>query len=109
MPKMLPRMKLSPEEERFLRRWIYDEAHFREGAGPAKRLQVAHTVVPADLATLIAAAMPDLAEQESAAEGPPPPEPCRWPWSAETWPKRLTAARAVLAERHKGRETTAAK
>jgi hypothetical protein len=109
MPKALHKMRLSLEEERFLRRWIYDEAHFQEGAGPAKRLQIAHSVVSADLATLVAAAMPDLAEQEAAADGPPPPEPCPWPWSAETWPKRLATARAVLTERHKGREPTAAK
>jgi hypothetical protein len=79
-------MKLFSEEERFLRHWIYDEAHFQEGMGPAKRLQVAHAVVAAEVATLIAAAMPDLSEQESAACGPPPPEPCTWPWSEESWP-----------------------
>ena len=73
MPKMLRKMKLSPEEERFLRRWIYDEAHFQEGAGPARPMQVAHAVVAADVDTPIAAAMPDLAEQEAAAGGPAPP------------------------------------
>ena len=79
------------------------EAHFQEGAGPAKRLQVVHSVIPADMATLIAAAMPDLAEQESAACASPPPEPCPWPWSEETWSTRLAAARAVLANRHNDR------
>ena len=67
MLKTLPRMKLSPDEELFLRWWIYDEAHYLEAQGPAKRLQVTHGVRPADLATLIAAGMPDPAEQ--AADG----------------------------------------
>src|SRR4051812_45547358 len=44
-----PRMKLSPDEERFLRHWMYEEVHFREGTGPAKRLQVEHRIPPADL------------------------------------------------------------
>ncbi len=30
-------MKLSPEEENFLRHWIYDEAHYQEGQGPIRR------------------------------------------------------------------------
>jgi hypothetical protein len=101
-------MRLSPEEERFLRRWIYDEFHYQEGAGPAKRLQVAHAVVPAEMATLIAAVLPDVSEQESAACGPPPPEPFTWPWSEEAWSQRLAAARAVLAGREKGRPATGA-
>ena len=35
-----PPMSLSHDEEMFLRHWIYDEAHYMEGVGPAKRLQV---------------------------------------------------------------------
>ena len=44
---------------------------FREGVGPAKRLQVDHHVIPADLATLIAAAIPDPKDQEEAASTRP--------------------------------------
>ena len=71
MPSKHPPMKLSRDEELFLRHWIYDEAHFQNGAGPAKRLQVEHRVVPAELAALIAAAIPDAAEQQNAATTPP--------------------------------------
>ena len=70
MPSKHPRMKLSREEATFLRHWIYDEAHYAEGSGPAKRLQVQHGAIPVDLAVLIAAAFPDLAEQEAAGGAP---------------------------------------
>jgi hypothetical protein len=88
-------MSLSPEEESFLRHWIHDEAHFQEGQGPAKRLQVEHHVRPADLAVLIAAALPDPAEQEAAATTPPPGPP-NWPWSEEAFTSRLRQARRHL-------------
>ena len=55
MPNKHPRMRLSREEETFLRHWIYDEAHYQEGTGPAKRLQLQHRARPADVAILIAA------------------------------------------------------
>ena len=84
MPNKHSRMRLSPEEEIFLRHWMHDEVHYQEGVGPAKRLQVQHQVPPAQLATIIAAAIPDPAEQEAAGIGPPPPEPPCWPWSAST-------------------------
>jgi hypothetical protein len=90
-------MKLSRDEELFLRHWIYDEAHYQDGVGPAKRLQVQHHTTPADLATIIAAAMPDLEEQALAANGPPPSEPPVWPWSGETFRSRFLEARTVLA------------
>jgi hypothetical protein len=48
-------MKLSPEEEAFLRHWMHDEVHFQQTQGPAKRLQLEHHARPADLAVLIAA------------------------------------------------------
>ena len=35
-----PLMKLSRDEEVFLRHWMYDEVHYRDGQGPAKRLQL---------------------------------------------------------------------
>jgi hypothetical protein len=91
-----PLMKLSPEEEIFLRHWMYDEWHYEDGRGPAKHLQVEHKVVPADIATLIAAAMPDLSEQRQAALGPPPTEPPVWPWSNNAHVKRIADAKAVL-------------
>jgi hypothetical protein len=96
MPNKHPQMKLSPDEERFLRHWMYDEWHYREGRGPAKRLQLEHRAIPADLATLIAAAIPDPAEQHAAGIGPPPSEPPRWPWTEESLRARLAEARAAL-------------
>ena len=102
MPSKHPRMKLSRDEELFLRHWIYDEAHYRDGVGPAKRLQVQHHTTPADLATIIAAALPDPEEQEAAASGPPPSEPPVWPWSGETLRRLLLEARTLLAGRRTG-------
>src|SRR5438045_1337075 len=99
MPNKHPRMRLSREEETFLRHWMYDETHYQEGLGLAKRLQVQHRVAPADLATLVAAAFPDPLDQESIGLGPPPAEPPAWPWSAETFLRRLDDARATLAPR----------
>src|SRR5689334_5539825 len=96
MPSKHPPMKLSRDEELFLRHWIYDEAHFRDGVGLAKRLQVENRVVPADLAALIAAAIPDPRDQEEAAFTPPSISP-RWPWPGDVFQTRLTEARAALA------------
>src|ERR1019366_5860747 len=90
-----PRMKLSREEVNFLRHWIYDEVHFREGTGSAKRLQVAHKVPPFELALIISAAMTEPGEQEAAAEGPPPTEPLRWPWPDTAWASRLAEAQSL--------------
>jgi hypothetical protein len=99
-------MKLSLDEEAFLRQWMYDETHYREGAGPAKRLQVEHGVRPADLAALIAAAIPDVADQEAAGAGTPPAEPLRWPWSVEVFHRRLNEARVVLQGRASGKNSS---
>ena len=93
--KHLP-MRLSRDEEVFLRHWIYDEAHFMEGQGPAKRLQVEHRALPVDLAVLIAAGMPDLAEQEAAGIGPPPAQAPTWPWAEHVLDERVAEARNVL-------------
>jgi hypothetical protein len=92
-------MKLSRDEELFLRQWVYDEAHFRNGVGPAKRLQVEHRVVPADLAVLVAAAIPDPKDQEEAASNPPAAIAPRWPWEGDAFQTRLTEARTVLESR----------
>jgi hypothetical protein len=94
-----PRTRLSREEETFLRHWIYDEAHYQDGIGPAKRLQVQNRAIPADLATIIAATIPDAGEQEAAALGPPPPEAPTWPWSEGALTARVAEARAFLTER----------
>ncbi len=88
-------MRLSREEEPFLRHWIRDEAHFLEGQGSARRLQLDHHVRPADLAVLIAAALPDPADQEAAASAAPG-DPPRWPWSEEAFASRLRQARSHL-------------
>src|SRR5687768_6868394 len=96
MPNKHPLMKLSPEEELFLRHWMYDEVHYQQGCGPAKELQVQHQVKPADLAVLIAAALPDPAEQYAAGYGLPPADPPAWPWSVHAFQTRLIEARSVL-------------
>jgi hypothetical protein len=98
MRNKLPLMKLSREEEIFLRHWMYDEWHYEAGQGPAKRQQVEHKVVPADIATLIVAAMPDLSEQRQAALGPPPAEPPVWPWSDDQLAMRLAEARSLFEQ-----------
>jgi hypothetical protein len=95
-------MKLSPEEDTFLRHWMYDEVHFQEGRGPAKSLQLQHRAIPADLATIIAAALPDFQDQETAGNTPPAREPLTWPWSEESFQRRLDEARTILAERIPG-------
>lgn len=92
-------MKLSPEEEQFLRCWIYDEVHYQQGRGPAKQLQVEHQVAPVDLSVLIAAAIPEPADQEEAGRKRPPTEALQWPWSAERLSARLAEARSILAKR----------
>ncbi len=97
MPKALPLMRLSRDEDVFLRHWMYDEVHYQDGAGRAKRLQLQHRASPADLAVLIAAALPDPFDQEQAGLGPLPVEPPRWPWSEEAWGERRSQARAALA------------
>jgi hypothetical protein len=92
-------MRLSPEEEKFLRHWMYDEVHFREGTGLAKRLQVEHRVPPADLATIIAAAIPDPNEQATAGASPPSADPPAWPWTEEKFRHRLAEAWAIIEAR----------
>ncbi len=99
MPNKHPRMKLSRDEELFLRHWMYDEVHFRNGQGPGKVLQLQHGVVAADLATLIAAAIPDPADQAAAGQGPRPSEEPVWPWSEADLRQRLSQAREILAAR----------
>jgi hypothetical protein len=101
-------MKLSRDEEAFLRHWIYDEAHYRDGVGPAKRLQLEHRVPSADLAVIIAAAIPDPADQEAAGSGPAPTDPPSWPWSDEALNACLEKARATLAQRDRGNQTSRA-
>jgi hypothetical protein len=99
MLKTHPRVKLSPEEEAYLRHWIFDEARYQEGQGPAKQLQLQHGATPAELALLIAAALPDPADQEAAAHGPSPSEPPLWPWSDVSFRSRLAEARTILVNR----------
>jgi hypothetical protein len=96
MPSKHPLMKLSRDEEVFLRHWMYDEVHYQDGPGPAKRLQLQHRAIAADLSTLIAAAIPDLADQEAAGLGPPPIEPPTWPWSIDSLRERLSEANSAL-------------
>lgn len=100
-----PHLKLSPEEDGFLRHWIYDEAHYQEGPGRAKQLQLRHGAIPADLATLVAAAMPDPKVQEAAGRAPPPVEAVMWPWTEQALRARGAEAKAILAKtRHPIRE-----
>ena len=96
MPNKHPRMKLSRDEETFLRHWMYDELHYRDGAGRAKQLQLQHRAIPVEIATIIAAAIPDLADQMAAGEGPPPEGNPIWPWSEPELSTRLAEARMQL-------------
>jgi hypothetical protein len=93
-------MKLSREEETFLRHWIYDEAHYQHSIGPAKQLQVLHQAIPADLGLLIAAGIPDAADQEAAGLGPPPATFPSWPWSDDSLRVRLAQARKALRQKN---------
>src|SRR5260370_694079 len=99
MPQKHARMRLSREEETFLRHWIYDEAHYQEGTSPAKRLQLQHRATPADVAILIAAGFPDAADQEAASLIAPSDQSLTWPWLEETFRSRVAEARSFLAER----------
>src|SRR5262249_54140101 len=92
-------MKLSREEEAYLRHWIFDEAHYQEGQGPAKQLQIQHSATPAELAILIAAALPDSVDQEAAAHSNTSTEQPVWPWSDVTLRARLAEARTILGIR----------
>jgi hypothetical protein len=78
---------------------MYDEVHYRAGPGPAKALQLRHRVPPADLAAVIAAAIPDPADQEVAGLSPPPAGPPVWPWAGDGFRDRVAEARAILAAR----------
>ena len=91
MPNKLPRMKLCSDEEVHLRHWMHDEVHYRDGAGPAKLLQRSHGASPAELAALIAAAMPNPEDQAAAGFGLPPAEPPVWPWSEKCKASRSMA------------------
>ncbi len=92
-------MTLSPEETRFLRHWMYDEMHYQHGGGAAKQLQRERHAISADLAVIISAAIPDLAEQWAAGVGPPPAEPPVWPWPETMLAARLAEARELLESR----------
>ena len=59
--------------------------------GTARQLQLQHWVAPVDLAVLIAAAMPDPADQEAAGFTRPSEAPA-WPRSEMTWRYRLEEA-----------------
>jgi hypothetical protein len=100
MPSKHHLMKLSRDEDLFLRHWMYDEVHYQQATGQAKELQLRHRVRPADVAELIAAAIPDPAEQESAGRTPPTSQPS-WPWSEDSFRLRLEEARAVLGLRRR--------
>jgi hypothetical protein len=97
MPNKYPLLSLSRDEELFLRHWMYDEVHYAEGRGSAKQMQLEHRASPADLAVLIAAGMPDPADQEACGLGPPPAQEPTWPWPGGTLSTRLANARAALA------------
>ena len=97
MPNKHPKMKLSREEEAFLHQWMRDEANFRDGPGPAKKLQIEHHVVPAQLAILIAAAIPD-PDDQAAIVADPAVAMTLWPWTDDSLNARLREAQTALAE-----------
>ena len=80
---------------------MYDEVHYQDGPGPAKALQVRHRITPADLGILVAAAIPDLREEEAAGAGVPPKTSPIWPWTEASFRNRVAEARSVLAERRR--------
>ncbi len=100
-------IKLSPEEELFLRHWLFEQFHYESGPGPAKRLQLEHRAIPAELSILIAVAIPDPADQKAAGIGPPSVEEPKWPWTEEGFQFRLTEARAALAAMNPDKPTRA--
>jgi hypothetical protein len=103
MPNKPPRMRLSPEEQAFLGRWMYDELHYQGEPGPAKQLQIVHGAVPADLGALIAAAIPDPLDQEAAALAVPQDFTPSWPWpSSAIYRERLEEAIRLLVLRGPG-------
>jgi hypothetical protein len=59
-------------------------------------------VTPADLSIIIAAVIPDPAEQERIASGAAPDQPLTWPWTDSELQQRVAEARATLewAPRH---------
>ena len=83
---------------------MYEQFHYESGPGPAKRLQLEHRVIPAELSILIAAALPDPTDQKVAASGPPPAEAPCWPWTEEEFRGRIAQARAALGSIHRGKE-----
>src|SRR5437016_3109135 len=108
MPNKHPRMNLSPEERAFLGRWMYDELHYQDEPGPAKQLQIEHGAIPADLAALIAAGIPDPVEQEAVALAVPRDLTPNWPWSTPgIYRGRLEEAKRLLAlgETSRGRSS----
>ena len=105
MPNKLPLMKLSHDEERFLRHWMHDEARYEQGPGPAKRMQLQQGATPAELSVIIAAAIPDPTQQETMALAPPSEEPLRWPWPGKALQSRVAEARSVLAGSAPGHAT----
>ena len=98
MPNKRPKMKLSRDEEAFLHHWMRDEANFRDGPGPAKKLQLEHHAVPAQLAILIAAAIPDLDDQAAIVADPSPAAAPLWPWTEDSLNARLCEVQSALAE-----------
>ena len=53
--------------------------------------------MPADVAVVIAAEMPDLEQQWAAGLGPPPKVRPLWPWAEAEWAERVREARRCLA------------
>jgi hypothetical protein len=95
MSQPLP-IRLSHQEELFLRQWMCDEVHYQDGPGPAKRLRLQHRAISGDLAMLIAAAIPDPLERERAGLDGPSADPPAWPWSPDSLRARIAEARAAL-------------
>jgi len=104
MPNKHPLMKLSPEEDLFLRHWMFEEFHYESGPGPAKRLQLENRAIPAELSILIAAALPAPADQKAAGLGPPPSDVPLWPWTEQGFRARVVEARAALTTRSEDKQ-----
>ena len=98
-----PMLKLAPIEENLLKQWMHDELHYTDKCRPrlAKKLQLEYQVVPAHLAEIIAAWMPNTGEQWQAAESVSSDEIPEWPWASPgEFQARLAQARAILKQKH---------
>jgi len=96
MPNKSPPMKLSREEEGFLRHWMYDKTHYQDGPGPAKQFCIEQPLLtwPPSLPL----PSPTWTTRKLPASGPRLMIPPMWPWIGDTLRTRIFEAQAALPE-----------